>query len=84
MWLVYGRLFSFVSWEAVGDGLAMLVGSVLGKLRGASRLQESGLADLALDVHSLDIRLQLRLGNFGILRVALALLLGLGSVTHFC
>ncbi len=31
MWLVYGRLFSFVSWEAVGDGLAMLVGSVLGK-----------------------------------------------------
>lgn len=69
--------------EAIGDGLIVLIDSVLSELRRTGGLQEGRFADLALDIHSLDIRLQLRLSDLAILRIALALLRSLGSVTHY-
>lgn len=43
------------SWEALGESLLVLVLGVLGESWGASGLQEGGLADVALDIHSLDV-----------------------------
>jgi len=60
----------------------VLVDGMLGELRCTGGAQEGRLADLALEIHSLDVCLQLRLGSLPILRIAFALLLCLGSVTH--
>lgn len=43
------------SWEALGESLLVLVLGVLGESWGAGGLEEGGLADAALDVHSLDV-----------------------------
>jgi hypothetical protein len=70
--------------EAVGDGLAVLVLGVLEECGSLGGLEERRPADLALDVASLRIDFELRLGRLGLVLVALALLLCLGSVTHVC
>lgn len=47
------------SWEALLKSLLVLVLGVLGEGWGAGGLQEGGLADLALDIHGLDVLLML-------------------------
>jgi hypothetical protein len=70
--------------EAVGDGLAVLVLGVLFQSRGLCGLEEGRFADLALNVASLFVHLELGLGSVLVLSSALALLLSLGTVTHVC
>jgi hypothetical protein len=70
--------------EAVGDGLAVLVLGVLFQSRGLCGLEEGRFADLALNVASLFVHLELGLGSVLVLSSALALLLSLGTVTHDC
>jgi hypothetical protein len=70
--------------EAVGDGLAVLVLGVLFQSRGLCGLEEGRFADLALNVASLFVHLELGLGSVLVLSSAFALLLSLGTVTHVC
>jgi len=69
--------------EAILEGLAVLVRGVFGESRRTSSLQESRLADLALDIHSLLIDLELRLCDLGIFVLAITLGGCLRTVSHF-
>jgi hypothetical protein len=76
---------TLVGREALLDGvLGVLVLGVLFQSRGLCGLEESRFADLALNVASLLVHLELRLGRGLVLSSALALLLSLGTVTHDC
>lgn len=70
--------------ETLGKGLAVLVLGVLGESGTLGGLEEGRLADLALNVASLLVHLELGLGSLALLLSAFALLLSLGTVTHDC
>jgi len=61
----------------------MFIRSMFSEGRRTSRLQERRLADIALDVLGLLVDLELRLGDFGVFVLAIALGCGFGSVSHF-
>jgi len=69
--------------ETVDESLAMLVRGMLGKSWGSSGLQECRLADLTLDILCLLVDFELRLGDFGIFVLAIALGGCLCTVSHF-
>jgi hypothetical protein len=76
---------TLVGREALLDGvLGVLVLGMLFQSRGLCGLEEGRFADLALNVASLLVHLELRLGRGLVLSSALALLLSLGTVTHVC
>jgi len=83
---VAGNLFLgclYEAREAVCESLAMLVGGMFGKSWAASSLEERRLADLTLDILSLLVDLELRLGDFDVFVLAIALGCCLCSVSHF-
>jgi len=61
----------------------MLIRGVLGKSRRTSCLQEGRFADLTLDILGLLVDFELRLGDFGVFVLAIALGSCLRTVSHF-
>lgn len=70
------------TWEAILQRLRVLVGGVLSQSRRTGSLEKSALADVALDIHSLLVDLQLGLCDLGVLVLAVALGGCLCSVSH--